>query len=74
MTNFTVEGTSREVGAIGIVTPFVEYVTAETSKEAYDLARMKQYNQNRELVHVTEVRADWSGTGEYTHVEPRAYL
>ena len=74
MTNFQIEGTSRQVGAIGKSEYFCEFIQAESSQEAYNLARMKQYNQNRELVHVTSVRADWKDTGEYTPVEPRAYL
>lgn len=74
MTTFRVSGSSRQVGAIGLPEPFTAFIQAESSQEAYTQARERQYSDNRELVQITEIEADWNDSGEYTHIEPRAYL
>ncbi len=72
MENYRIEGESREVGAIGIMEPFIEIVTAESSHEAYNQAREAQYAANRDHVLVKEIRLLTDGGSVV--VEPRAYL
>jgi len=73
MTTFRIKGTSRQIGAIGIFEDFSILIDAESSKAAYEQCRAK-LEETREHVLVKQITADWSDTGEYTHVEPAAYL
>jgi hypothetical protein len=73
-TNFQVIGQKRQVGAIGLPEEFSEIITAESSKQAYNLVREKIYAQNYEHVLIREIKADWNNTDDYTHVESSAYL
>ncbi len=72
METYRIEGESREVGAIGILVPFVQIVAAESSQEAYNEARGFQYAANRDHVLIKQILL-LTDDGS-TVVEPRAYL
>jgi ribosomal protein L20A (L18A) len=73
MKTYKIIGESREVGAIGIFEPFTENILAESSKDAYEQARNNQYRNNREHIHIKEIRLIREGRGEII-VEPGNYL
>ncbi len=74
MNNYKVIGESRQVGAIGIFEPFTINIMAESSKQAYENVRNSQYSNNREHVHIKEIRVITDDNPFGTVVEPRAYL
>jgi hypothetical protein len=69
---YKVTGTSRQVGAIGIMEPFTVNVVTESSKAAYDAVRAQLYANNRDHVQVMGIYliTDYG----LTQVEPEAYL
>jgi hypothetical protein len=75
MNNYKVIGESRQVGAIGVCEPFTEFVTTNSSREAYSQVREQYYANSREHVHIKEIQVS-TGDGEYDWftVESRAYL
>ena len=72
METYRIEGESREVGAIGIMEPFVKIVATESSQEAYNQARESQYAANRDHILIKQIRL-LTDDGSMI-VEPRAYL
>ena len=71
MNTYLIEGESRQVGAIGILEPFSEYIEAENPKEAYTTIREKKYAEQREHV---QIKAIWLECGTLSKVNPFEYL
>ena len=74
MNNYKVIGESREAGAIGIFEPFTEFIDADSSKQAYENVRNRLYSNNREHVHIKEVRILTDDNQYGTIIEPISYL
>jgi hypothetical protein len=74
MENYHVVFSSRAVGAIGEFEQSSCVHFCENAKEAYNLTRQALYAANREHVQILEITCDYTGAGEYTKVEPTAYL
>ncbi len=74
MNNYKVIGESRQVGAIGIFEPFSINIMAGCAKWAYDDVRNSLYANNREHVHIKEIRVITDDNPNGTVVEPSAYL
>jgi hypothetical protein len=74
MNNYKVIGESREVGAIGVFEPFTINIVAGCSKYAYDDVHNRLYSNNREHVHIKEIRLITDDNQQGSIVEPMAYL
>jgi hypothetical protein len=73
MNTYKVIGESREVGAIGIFEPFIDFIDVETSKQAYNQVREKLYAHNREHVHIKQIYLKAEPMG-WLSVNPTQYL
>lgn len=73
MNNYKVIGESREVGAIGIFEPFTKNIVADSAKQAYENVRNELYSDNREHVHIKQVRLLVDDSYGIV-IEPSSYL
>jgi len=74
MNNYKVIGESREVGAIGIFEPFTINIVSDCAKSAYNNVRNNLYSNNREHVHIKQIRLIMDDNQRGSIVEPMAYL